>query len=700
MTRGRLRRLRRIGAVAVALLVALAVAGGVAVSRIDLAQFRDTVTHRVETALGRRLSVDGEMSLAFGLSPTVHLADLRLADAPWAGSGPMAEIAAVEADLALLPLLVGDIVLERVILERPVLRLARDGDRRNWRFAGREQRVRPATEGRPVLPRVENLVIRDGRVTLHQADKAGGRGTIRVLDLDRLHAERRSDGQIHLTAQAQVQGIPVELSGLVGYPETALTPSSRFPIDLALAAPEGALRLSGTVMDPSGQPQLDIALNLESQAPRALAERFGLSAGAVPPVPLTGEGQVAGTWPHFALRDLRLDQGESRVEGRLHLDLSGSRPHVKGQLRARQLDLAARADAHKAPPTPADPANASAPGARVFPATPLPLDRLRGLDLTLNLRAGMLRLPPDLTLTDARAGIVLDHGRLRIAPLATTLAGGRLDGELALDAQAKPARLDLKLDGAGIGYGKLLAAGGVSDGVTGRTALSLDLAARGNTPRALAETAQGEVGLTAGAGRIDHGLLRAAGSGLGDLLAPWRRNGGDVALTCAVARFDLADGVATVRHLLADTEAATLAGEGRIDLAQERYDLRLVPHAKRTSLMSLAVPVRVTGPLRTPALGPDALGAAKAGAITLGTLLNPLATVAALVVDSETGDGNPCVAALNANTRRPGAAANPTEGDGFFENLGRRFNESLELDEGDDPELQPLLQDRQPRQGR
>jgi hypothetical protein len=173
--------------------------------------------------------------------------------------------------------------------------------------------------------------------------------------------------------------------------------------------------------------------------------------------------------------------------------------------------------------------------------------------------------------------------------------------------------------------------------------------------------------------------LDATGAGLGDLLAVWREQDDDMNLNCAVARFGAEKGVLNSRAILADTQSVSFGGTGDIDLGNEELDLRITPEAKQTSLMSLAVPVRLSGPLTDPSIGPDPLGAAKATAFVVGAAINPLVAVGALVVSSETQDQNPCVAAL-AKARQKGTGK--VEGDqggvgGFLNKMGDSIDRAL-----------------------
>jgi hypothetical protein len=342
---------------------------------------------------------------------------------------------------------------------------------------------------------------------------------------------------------------------------------------------------------------------------------------------------------------------------------------------------------------------------QVFPDTPLPWSVLNKAAADIALDVGALRVSESLTLTEGRVRLKLAGGKLRLDPVSARMADGKLSATLAIDSTVDRPRVRLSATLADIAYGRLLADLKTTDAVDGRARLSLDLEARGRSPRDLASTASGRAALVSDAGQVDNALLRAAGAGVADLLAPWRKTGDDLDLNCAVARFAGRGGRFEAEEVLADTRAATLAGTGHIDLGRERYDLRLIPRAKRASLMSLAVPVRVTGPLDAPAIGVDALGAAKAGAIALGGLVNPLVTLGALVVESETSDMNPCVAALDRARSRPGAAAgSPKAGPGdagsFFDTLGRSLRDTIDGKDSNDANDEPILQDGSGDRGR
>ena len=120
----RIRRPRRLIGVAAGGLAALGIAGIAAENAIDPAAYRDTLERRASAAAGRAVTVDGAIDLAPGLQPRLILRDVRVANAEWASTDALLRAERVAVDVALLPLLWGDVQLRRLALDAPRLNLA------------------------------------------------------------------------------------------------------------------------------------------------------------------------------------------------------------------------------------------------------------------------------------------------------------------------------------------------------------------------------------------------------------------------------------------------------------------------------------------------------------------------------------------------------------------------------------------------
>jgi len=679
----RARRLRRILAVAAVLIAALAIGGTIAIGQIDPSDYRDTLTARVEAKTGRALTIGGDITVAVGLEPEVTLTDVRLANAAWAGDSPMVTADTVKVRIALLPLAWGELRLRRVEVSRPTVHLAsRPDGPPNWRMPKLDGRDEDRSRTN-VLSGFDRLIVRDATLTYAPAPGAAAYR----LDVVRFDGTTGTDGALDLAGKVRFRGTPLTLSGTVGPPDLALVAEHHYPIDLSVTGFGGTAGMRGTVIDPTGARRLDMDVTIRSDDPRALGERLGLPGLGADR--LRVKADVTGTSGRFAVRGLDARLGATALTGRAVVDTKTRPTRLTGNLSAPMLDLRALIQG-------AAESHATSDG-RVFSKAPLPWSVLDAAHADVKLRADVVKLARDLTATEANAHATLSNGTLRLHEFAATLSGGRVTATGRIHGRDSPPRVKTSVRADSVAYGRLLADAGITDAVRGKARIEADLRARGRSAHGLAGTVSGRLAVIGDRGRIDHALVKTASAGVGDLLAPWRRTGEDVRLTCAVAKFAATAGTLDSRVLLADTPSATLGGEGTIDLGAERYDMRLVPKAKEPSLASLAVPIRITGPLGKPEIGPDPVGAAKAGAIAIGSLVNPLVTLGALVVESQTNTGNPCVAAIKkakAKAESGDGGESKTDGNvegGFFDDLSRSIDDTLGVEGSDDTNDESVL---------
>jgi len=129
------RRLLTWTGIALAALVALAL---LLPLFLDVDDYRGDLTALASESLGREVRIEGPLSLS--LLPGVSFAatDISIAnlDGPGFSDRPLARLAAVDAELALWPLLSGRVEVARFVLRGPDILLERGADgRANWEFA-------------------------------------------------------------------------------------------------------------------------------------------------------------------------------------------------------------------------------------------------------------------------------------------------------------------------------------------------------------------------------------------------------------------------------------------------------------------------------------------------------------------------------------------------------------------------------------
>ena len=646
-------------------LVAAALAAGYAIlAAFDSEDLRGVIEAEAKAATGRTLTIGGPMELEISWSPTIAIEKLSLGNAPWGVWPEVLSIRRLEVKVALLPLLSGEVQVRRLVAHEPVILLETNAaGEGNWVLddgaakdeASRSESGEADLGGIPAFHRIE---VRNGRAIF----RSGESGAEFLLKLRRLDGEAETpDSPARIALEGDYNGVPISAAGTLGS-RSELLSGTRFPLELELGLASASLKLAGEIAALAAGRGLALEIDMRG---KSLAELGPLLGQDLPPLgPYTLAGRLSDTEQGFEIADLALRLGNSDLAGTAALDLAGARPAIAAALEARALELRdflGRESETPAPETAPEPAEAepAKPG-RVFSDEPLPLDALQAFDAQIKLKAEQALLAEKTMVADLTLEAALEAGRLSLRELGGTFSGGVFEGALTLDTAAAEPPLSLEFAAEGFDYGRFLLGRDVTDGVEGTLDAEAKLSAAGRSLHAWARSLNGRVSLVGGAGRVRSDLLQAGGAGLLDMVSAWREGDKDMTLNCVVMRLPLEQGVMKTEAVLLDTAAVTVGVTGEVDLGREALDLKVTPQAKQTSLMSLAVPLRVTGALADPGVTPDALGTALGAAKIAGMFINPLAAGALIIMKSELADENPCVATIEGKAGGGGAPAPAT----------------------------------------
>ena len=108
------------------LVVALIVAVYVILSSYDYNNLKPHITKAAWDATGRKLTIGGDIDLDIGLTPALVLTDIKFQNPSWASRPELAKIRRFEVQVALLPLLGGNIEIKRFILLEPDILIETD----------------------------------------------------------------------------------------------------------------------------------------------------------------------------------------------------------------------------------------------------------------------------------------------------------------------------------------------------------------------------------------------------------------------------------------------------------------------------------------------------------------------------------------------------------------------------------------------
>ncbi|HEY0973180.1 MAG TPA: AsmA family protein [Solimonas sp.] len=600
--------------------------------------FKGPIARQVSAMTGRSFSIDGDLHVKLGRITKIRADGLRFGNADWADDVEMATLDRLQLDIALRPLLRGDIELPHVHLQRPRVRLERNAeDQANWQL----DLPAPASDEPSAPPRIGLLTIDDGELRVHEPSLQT------ELNLAIHSGERGADGTpppLIAKGTGRYRAQPFSLQAKIDSPLTLQQENPQFHLELVAAAGATRARVEGALQSPLQLRDFDLDFALSGNDLADLYPLLGIALPPTPPYALRGRAGRDGAAWHY--RDFSGHVGDSDLAGRVSVDITGERPKLVATLHSKQLDLDDLAGFIGAPPSTGADETASAEQRRmaaaqqarnrVLPDEPYDLSKLRAMDADVHLRVAALNAPGwPLDSMDAR--LKLDDGLLHLDPLSVGVAGGSLRTTLTLDARQDPIAVEVDARARSLDLPKLVPGAAVMKDAVGRIGGSASLRTRGNSVAQMLGQADGDIGLAMGAGRISALLVELAGLDIAEGLRYLIGRDRNIALRCAYADFGVAGGVMQTRAFALDTSDTVLHGEGKIDLGQETLALRLIPQPKDMSPVSLRTPLKIGGTFKSPKIRPEAGPLVLRAAAATGLfLIAPPAAVLALI---ETGPG-------------------------------------------------------------
>ena len=522
-----------------------------------------------------------------------------------------------------------------------------------------------ADSGGPI-PRLSELSLRAGASDLSPV--------LPGLKLDKLDvAVPGLDQPVHADLAGSYGGAPLTLSASLGAPAKLLTgqPAGPFPVDISATAAGASLAVKGGIADPAHLTGLDLDT---SAAIPDLSALSPLAGRPLPPVKnVAFQGHVTapdGLRKGLELHGAKLTSAPGDLAGDAGFSF-GRPPSVTARLTSDRLDLdAVLAAFHQPTPAARPPAGAPAPspaaqgrgdlsrgagevksGAHVIPDSKLPFDQLRHVNADVQLTAAALTTGGQ-TWHDVSGHLMLQDGKLQLAPFKATLPAGTFDLALSVDSTQAGPPVALQLKAPSVALASLLALAGQPAFAEGSVAITADLHGSGDSPHAIAASLNGTATASMSGGEIETRVLEQA---LGPVIA--RANpigmlsqGGTSEIRCFDARLEARNGVATLNPLALSSSLISLSGGGTLNLANETLDLHLQSQG-RVGGTAIAVPLTVTGGFRDPRVALNRTGAAEKGVeVVIGALAgknNPLAVLG--------GSGPSCGAAVSSTAPAPAA---------------------------------------------
>lgn len=569
----------------------------------------DALRSRAEAAasqaLGREVSLPGDIALQILPAAQIRAGEARIANADGFDSEPFAEMAEMRVTVALMPLISRVIEVREFVLVDPTIRLQTRGGRNNWTLGSASGTQAPPTSSHEGFVRAPGALpfeasFGDVRIVNGSVIYSDGSQTRRIEALD-LTAQLPSVNEpARLSGSFNADGRPmnfaVSLESLRGFFEGAQTPfEAELTGALADIRFQGAFRESA---DLSFDGDADITLPL-----RALGRYLGadLPEGDIFRR-FSADARISAVPGRLDLSDATITFDDIRAVGGLSLNYTPTRPMITGTLSTSNLDLT--------PYIPAEDASNTASGAGgvgPWSEEDIDLSPLRTVDAELTIRATRFKAR-DIEAENATVEVDLDNGRLVASISEVHMYGGR--GVVTAVANARSARPSYSFNAQieALQAQPFLTAAAGFDRLAGLGTLNLDLDAVGASPAAIMNSLSGQGSFAFSDGAITGvnlaQVIRTVQQGLstGSIPAGFSE-AQQTDFTALTGTINIQNGLAQNLDLTMLSPLLRVEGTGSVNLAEQAIEYRLTPRAVQSltgqggdlDLQGVGVPIVIRG---------------------------------------------------------------------------------------------------------
>ncbi len=632
------------------LLAALTLLLALMVTLLDWNGAKPWLLRQVATVLAREVSVAGPLRFSWRMGPSdgtlvsrvlpqLHFTadQVAVGNPAWAGKGdPLLRAGRVELSFSPWALLHRHWHITGLRVDALDLVMLRDAQqRKNWRFSDTPESAW-SVELHGV--RIDSLAVRyiDQPLDLDLDlvfRTSGPAQSAPVLTKDGPGTAVAATG---LVLQASVSGRygQASVQGRIqgGSLPDLLNDGSVYPLQAEGQIGQVHAGLSGHLINPRQLERADLHLRLSGSSLGELYAATGLPLPSSRPFSTEGALSIARVEGASDLWDWRYTHFTGKVG---ESDFAGDARYLKGPPRNR-LEVTAQAQLLRLsdffPAMDAGKASTAAASGRVFSGKPMPVQRWARLDADIKVQAQRVALRPGLEWQDASTTIRLQDQVLTAAPLRFALAGGKGEGEISLDGRAEQVRSHLQMQLHEVQVRQLFPRLSSLQASVGRLDAQAELRGTGSSIAAMLGSAEGEIKVDLGPGKISRFVLEAAGLNVANAVFAKLYQDQPARLLCGAADVVIQDGRADVRRGMINTEDAVIDISGQVDLAREELALDIHPRARTVRILSLRTPLSVRGTLARPVISASKEGlVARAGAAAALALVAPVAAVIPLI---------------------------------------------------------------------
>ncbi|MBT8332649.1 MAG: AsmA family protein [Deltaproteobacteria bacterium] len=653
--------------ISIAVIMAVFVTAYIIASSYDVNKFKPRITQLAKEYTGRELTFGGDIELGLSLFPTLVVNDVAFQNASWGSRPQMAQIKRLEAQIALLPLLRGNLHIRRLTAENPDILIEIDkSGKPNFKFEIPREPEPKAVEEKGTgsgqyFPKLKKMEIEGGAITY----KDHQRGRTEAIAIEKLRLESsRFGATVDVNLKFSLNKTPFEIRGELGQPSEIINPDEQWPLNITIETVGSTITLAGHITNITDVKGID--LKLAAKGPDIA--NFQQITGE--PLPVKGPFDVAGhltapTLENLKMSDITVSLGESRINGEITFNQISPRSRINARFQSEKLDLRPfiKRDAGDSQ-TEIKTEQKQTQGNRVFSAEPFNLQGLHQVDAGVSFSADQI-LTHRLALDKFQIDLSLKKGHLSVKPLMTQIGRGDFSSSLDLLAKENHADLTATITAKKIDFGEMLKKLEIANDLDGVMDLDINISGQGKSVAALMAGLNGDIIAYMSQGRVPVDYLKLLSAdittGLFSIINPLEKKIDRASINCAVVDFNIQDGLARSDVIMIDDPEKTLLSKGTVDLKTEALDLAIYTKPKKgigtketgklsLSLSQITKPFKLGGTLANPSLG---ISPERAITTAGQALLGPPGWASLLVSGSFDQEGQ-CAAALKiAGRSRP-----------------------------------------------
>ncbi|MDE2163111.1 MAG: AsmA family protein [Alphaproteobacteria bacterium] len=567
---------------------------------VPVDSYRGRIETAAESATGRALHIDGPMRLMLFPQFGLKAEKVTFANMPGGRAAAMASIGDIRLAIHFLPLLTGHVVVDQIVLDRPVIALEVNAEGQpNWALGNGKTKSEGSSVTLPLDTQFSGIKITDGQISYTNIK------TLTYRAVDHVNATigiTQLDQPVSLDGNLTENGHKIDFDGRIATIKTLLG-NGTTALDLSLTSDMMQASFKG-LLDPAGT--LTGHFKFDTPSLRNMAGWLGEALPAGGGLGRTSlESQIVSKDKVTTFSGLQLTLDHAKMAGHLVIDAHGEVPDVTGALSIDRLDLNPYLLAGT--PSAPQPQHSTQSG---WSKTPFSFALLKRVDANLSLGVGGLRLR-NLHLGKTVLNVTLAGGALtaRLDPI--TLYGGT--GQAELDVNGRSAvpvfRNTLKFDN--VALRPFLSDTLGVDSIEGSGSLALAITSQGTSAYAVMHALSGKGSIIAGQGRIRGVDLGAVARTIQTVL------GGGATGTSATTDFHdmggsfvIAGGVLANKDFRLSGPLLSMTGAGTIDIGNRAINFRVVPKAAVGGArgLSIGIPFRITGSWDHVHYAPDLTG--------------------------------------------------------------------------------------------